>query len=136
MSAAAILAEARARLAAAFPGWTDESDRDHPTPAAALPAFRASLSLSGGERVAMGSASSLRDGELLVVLRTVTGPGDDARAILWGHEATARAAIMAAPADLGGAAWSILPGSAEPDTDTAKERIGTLDLGFDVQLLT
>lgn len=136
MSGAAIKTAARARLAVAFAGWTDTTEAVHPVKPDELPAFSVGLSLAGGERVAMGNSSTMRDGELLVTLRTIAAPGTDLRAALWDHEAAAVAALMAAPADLGGAVWSILPGGADPDTDAAKERVGTIELAFAVQVLT
>jgi len=131
----AIVTEARARLAAAFPGWTDETGVAHPTPAARLPVFAVRLSIEDPERVGMGSAQYWQGGALAVLLRFASPPGEAGDAVALDHLSTARAALLAPPADLGGAVWDIQPPSGEPETETAAERLVTLEASFPLRLL-
>lgn len=129
---AALIAEARARLAAAFPGSLDATGDPHPKPSA--PAFAVSLAYSGGERLAMGDGRHFRDGDLIVAIWAKPGLAL-AEQTLHDQAATATAAIMAAPADLAGTAWSVEPVSADPDHDAGEERISRAEVTFAIRVI-
>lgn len=133
---AAVLAEVRRRILAALPGIADVSADPHQRAPARLPAFAAALSMSGSDPVAMGSAASLDEYELRLVLwPRPYRPADDIPADLAVVAYRVRTAIMAAPSDLGGLVWSISPASHDGDAEASEERQARLDLSFNIQIV-
>lgn len=132
---AAVLTEARARLAAAFPGWTDATGDPNPHASNALPLFHIRIAASGSERSGMGEGTFFRDAVLTVILRDRFTPAQDLEAVLLGHAASAEVALLAAPADLGGRVEDITPDQSETDGQTGEFRSGSAELSFGIQLL-
>lgn len=127
-----ILAAARARLAAAFPGAADRSGDPHPKQAAGL-AFAAAVNVTDSERIGMAEGGRMVNGTLAITVWPVpTRPRTDAAAMAQATAETVRAAILADPPDLGGAAWSVEISGADPEIAAGNERITRVDVTFDV----
>lgn len=132
---AAVLLAARTRLAAALPGAADRTGDPSPKPQAGA-AFAAAVAVAETEPLGMGNAARMVSGTLSVTVWPVpTRPRMDAAALALAAAETVRAAIMAAPADLGGAAWSIEMQAADPELAAGNERITRVDVSFDVSAI-
>lgn len=129
---------AQARLKAALPGWRDASGDAQATDRARLPAFAVTFTVTESERVGMGSEDWWHDGVLTVALRAE--PSDLANADRADREAAALAlarnvnqALLSAPADLDGAAWTIEPEGWEADHEKAERTVAIVDVTFAVR---
>jgi hypothetical protein len=129
----AVVTAARARLAAALPAWHDATGAAHPTPEADLPAYAVRVTYTDGERVAMDDPRTLRSGQLEVGLEAHTPANDEAG--LHGLAAQIAQALLAVPADLGGAVWQISLAGFEAEHDKAETRISRGDLTLPIQVL-
>ncbi|MDO5606476.1 MAG: hypothetical protein Q4G25_15075 [Paracoccus sp. (in: a-proteobacteria)] len=132
----AVLDDVRKRLRAAFPASADVTGVPFQRAPSRLPAFAAAIGLTGSEPVSMGSAARLDDYDLRLVFWPAPHRADaDGSAMLAALEADIRAALVAAPADLGGLVWSISPVTADGEIEAGDERQPRLDLLFSVQVL-
>lgn len=134
MSNAVIIA-AQSRLAAAFPAWRDATGDPHPTPDKKLPAFRVAVTYASSERVGMGDDRHWREGQLEVTIETSADKDQTAAADIHAVAAQISTAIMAAPADLGGACWDIDPDGFEAEHDGGGDRVSRGDMVFAIQTL-
>lgn len=132
----AVVSAALARLTAAFPGWHDATDNPHPTPDARLPSYAVAVTYTAAERVGMGDNRTLREGQLEVELQVATtATSASATAGIHAHAKAMQDALMAAPADLGGTVWQIIPEGFEADHDRGESRITRGALIFTIQTL-
>lgn len=132
---APVLTAARSRLAAAFPGAADRSGDPHPKQAAGA-AFAVAVNVTGSEPVGMADGARIVTGTLAVTLWPVpTRPRTDAAGLVQDAAAAVRAAILADPPDLGGAAWSVELAGADPEVAAGNERIARVDVTFDVSAI-
>jgi hypothetical protein len=100
-----------------------------------LPAFAVRLELDTAEPRAMGEAAGLwREGTLAAALWVE--PADALQAEAGGHAlgAAVEAALLAAPADLGGAVWDIEPGAVTVDHQATERRWVALEVALQVRL--
>mgnify|MGYP006290172881 CR=1 FL=1 len=134
---AALIAEARARLATALTGYADRTGDPHPVPSSGggLPAFAVRLEVGASERVAMGDAERWQEAVLQVNAWAEPGDPSTAEAGARSLAAVIRGAIMADPARLDGTAWEIDPDAYTPAHDAAERRITTVEQSFAVRLL-
>ena len=134
--AGAIVTAACARIAVAFPSWLDATGEPSPPPAGRLPWFALRLSLSDAVPVAMRDGRAMRSGDLSISFAFRQPREGNAEAVAQDYAAAFAACLTAAPADLGGAVWSILPGGVETDHETGDVRISRVDLTFAIQTVT
>lgn len=129
----AIVSAAIARLTAAFPAWHDATASAHPTPEAKLPAFAVRVTYSDAERLAMGDPRFLRAGQIEIGIEAKTPANDEAGL----HDLARQVsqAILAAPADLGGAVWAIASGSFDAEHDKGDARVSRGDLVLPIQVI-
>ncbi|RWR09699.1 hypothetical protein [Paenirhodobacter populi] len=133
--AGAVITEACARIAAAFPTWLDATGEPSPPPAGRLPWFAVRLSLDNAVPVAMGDGRAMRTGDLAVSFAFRQPRTGNPEAVAQDLATAVAACLTAAPADLGGAVWSILPGGVETDHETGDVRISRADLTFAIQIV-
>lgn len=130
-----VLTAARTRLTAALPGWHDASGDPHPTPVDALPAYACALSYTSAERVGMGDARLVREGQLEIGIHIAATAASASPAAIHAEAQTIEAALLAPPADLGGAAWQIIPEGFEAEHAGGDTRISRGTLIFTIQTL-
>ena len=134
----AILDAARARVTAALPGALDRSELPEGAPLARLPAFAIRAERVATTRRSMGSADFEATDRLSVSAWLGGRAGDPTRleARISAASSALVQAIMAAPADLGGLAFDLRPGSTDSAIEAGEIRVGRCDLEFDVVYIT
>lgn len=120
--------EVEARVRAAFPLAANTAPDPEAIASARLPAFAVRVIEAQSARRGMGSDALEVSDRVEVAFWTEGGP--DLRDVLEGHAATLEAAVLAAPADLGGLVRSILPAGSETLTAPGASRVGRVDLTF------
>lgn len=120
----ALLAEARARMAAAWPAATDASDRASPVAGASLPAFAVVVERQRTEPLAM----DLRLATDLVRISWWQAGGDGLRAAAAAAIGAITATMLAAPARLGGLADELEVDGSATELEDAEVRVARSDV--------
>jgi len=127
---AAVVAEARARLAGAWPNAADRTGEAAAAPESGLPAFAVELEMDEAEPRAQRGGWQL-SGRLTVRLWAAPDPAS-ARADMEAAADSAIEAIMAAPERMGGLLADLVPAGTRVDVEGGRRRLAALDVEFDV----